>query len=86
MFRNDFPDFLDFCNNLSGERVILGDVNVHFASPKKPCTAKLLSSLNMFKISQAVNELTYERGHTLDWVMFRPEDNVFYLCYSVNRF
>ena len=28
--------------------------------------------------TQAVNEPTHERGHTLDWVMFRPRDNV--LC------
>ena len=32
----------------------------------------------MFNFSQAVHEPTHERGHTLDWVMFRPEDNV--LC------
>ena len=36
----------------------------------------LLDSLVMFNFSQAVNEPTRERGHTLDWVMFRPEDNV----------
>ena len=78
MFRNDFPDFLDFCNNLSGNCIILEDVNVHFDSPNSPYTAKLLDSLDMFNFSQAVNEPTHERGHTLDWVMFRPEDNV--LC------
>ena len=30
----------------------------------------------MFSFYQAVNEPTHERGHTLDWVMFRSEDNV----------
>ena len=30
----------------------------------------------MFHFSQAVNEPRHECGHTLDWIMFRPEDNV----------
>ena len=37
---------------------------------------KLLSSLDMLNFSQVVNEPTHECGHTLDWVMFRREDNV----------
>ena len=32
----------------------------------------------MVNFSQAVNEQTHERDHTLHWVMFRPEDNVLY--------
>ena len=32
----------------------------------------------MLNFSQAVNEPRHECGNTLDWVMFRPEDNV--LC------
>ena len=47
-----------------------------FLFPKNPCTTKLLSSLDMFLFSQAVNEPRHECGHTLDWIMFRPEDNV----------
>ena len=78
MFHDEFPDLLDFCNNLSGNCIILEDVNVHCDSPNSPYTAKLLNSLDMFHFSQAVNEPTHERDHTLDWVMFRPEDNV--LC------
>ena len=34
----------------------------------------------MFNFSQAINEPTHECGNTLDWVMFRPADNV--LCSS----
>ena len=78
MFHDVFPDLLDFCNNLSGNCIVLGDMNAHSDSPNNPCTAKLLNSLDMFSFSQAVNEPTHERGHILDWVMFRPEDNV--LC------
>ena len=76
MFLKKFPGLLDFCNNLSRKCITLGDMNVHFDFPKNPCTAKLLSYLDMFSFSQAVNEPTHERGHTLDWVMFRSEDNV----------
>ena len=89
MFLNEFPDLLDFCNNRSGKCIILKNMNVHFGSPKNPCTAKMLSYLDMLSFSQAVNEPTHECGHTLDWVMFRSEDNVlrtFCVCYSLNRF
>ena len=75
MFHDEFPDLLNVCNNLSGNCIILEDVNVHCDSPNSPYTAKLLNSLDMFNFSQAVNEPTH--GHTLDWVMFRTEDNVF---------
>ena len=75
MFLNKFPNLLNFCNNLSGMCIILGDMNVNFDSPKNPCTAKLLRYLDMFSFSQAVNEPTHECGHTLNWVMFRSEDN-----------
>ena len=66
MFHDEFPDLLDFCNNLSGNCIILGDMNVHFDSPNNPCTAKLLNSLNMFNSVKAVNQPKLERGHTLD--------------------
>ena len=32
MFHDAFPDLLDFCYNLSGKCIILGDMNVHFDS------------------------------------------------------
>ena len=48
MFLDELPDLLDFCNNLSDKCIILADMNVHVDSPNNPCTAKLLSSFNMF--------------------------------------
>ena len=53
-------------------------MNVLFDSPESPCAAEVLSSLDMFNFSLAVNEPTHGRGHILDWIMLRPEDNV--LC------
>ena len=83
MFQNEFPDLLDFCNNLSGKCTILGDMAAHFYLKKKrtkDSTVKVVSSLDMLSFCQAVNEPTHEHGHTLDWVRFRLEDNV--LCSS----
>ena len=55
-FHDTFPDLLDFCNNLSGNCIILGDMNVYFDSPNNPRTAKLLNSLDMFNFSQALSQ------------------------------
>ena len=76
MFQHDFSELLDFCNSLSGKCLIVGDMNVHFDCPQNPCTAKLTSMLDEFCFSQSVAEPTHERGHILDWIVFRPDDNL----------
>ena len=42
-FMMNFLTLLNFCNNLSGKCIILGNMIVHFDSPKNPWTAKLVS-------------------------------------------
>ena len=53
MFHDEAPDLSDFCNNLSGKCIILGDMKIHFDFPRNPSATKLLSSLDMFNFSQA---------------------------------
>ena len=76
MFFDEFPEFMDLCNSLSGSAVIVGDVNFHFDNQSNPNTAKLIDILDNYSFSQSVNEPTQDSGHILDWIMFRPLDRI----------
>jgi len=36
----------------------------------------MMDILNVFNLSQSVNQSTHKKGHILDWVIFRESDNV----------
>ncbi|KAK7497005.1 hypothetical protein BaRGS_00011741 [Batillaria attramentaria] len=77
IFLSEFSDFLEHCNLLPGQLLIMGDLNVHFDRPADPVTAKALQLLQMFDLSQAVDVPTHRRGHTLDPVIYRESDRLF---------
>ena len=76
MFHQEFPGLLDYCNTLSGTYIVLGDINFHFDQPQHPSTAKMIELLDQFSLSQSVTEPTHNRGHIIDWIMYRPQDGV----------
>ena len=76
MFLEQFPDLLDMCNSLHGQLCILGDINIHYDCPNSPLTAKTLDILQMYNLKQMVTEPTHRRGHTIDWVLVRPDEQV----------
>ena len=67
---------LNQCNTLTSKSIILGDVNVHFDIPTYPLVLKINSLLNRYSFYQAVTVPTDKFGHTLDIVMFRPNDDI----------
>ena len=72
----NFSFFLDPCNTLSSGSMILGDINVHFDIPTNPLVLKINSLLNRYSFYQAVTVPTHKLGHTLDIVMFKPNDDI----------
>ena len=68
----------DQCNTLSSKSIILGDLDVHFDIPTNPLVLKINSLLNRYSFYQAVTVPTYKFRHTLDIVMFRPNDDIVY--------
>ena len=64
------------CNSLRGQICILGDVNIHYDFPDHPLTAKTLDMLYMYNFKQVVTQSTHRRGHILDCVIIRPNDQV----------
>ena len=41
MFFDQFPDMLEFCNQLNGSLLILGDINIHFDRADSPVTVRM---------------------------------------------
>ena len=73
---SEFPDFLDFFNNLPGSALILGDVNFHFDDKSKTYVSKMIDLLDSFSLSQSVDQTTHKKGHIIDWIIHRPLDNL----------
>ena len=64
------------CNSLRGQICILGDMNIHYDCPDHPLTAKTLDMLYMYNFKQVVTQSNHRRGHILDCVIIRPNDQV----------
>ena len=75
MFLDQCPDFLEYVNSLSGDVLLVGDLNVHFDRPSDPFTAKVNEVLYMFDLTQSVKEPTHRCGHTLDCVIHKNDSD-----------
>ena len=76
MFFDQFPDMLEFCNQLKGSLLILGDFNIHFDRADSPATVRMNDLLQMFDLDQAVHQPTHSHGHIHDWIIHRQSDNL----------
>ena len=75
-FFSEFLFLFHLCNTLSSSGIILGVLNLHFNIPTNPLVLKMDSLLNRYSFFQAVTVPTHRFGHTLDIVMFRPNDDI----------
>ena len=75
-FIEQLPDFLEYVNEQSGKSVIIGDFNFHFNMPTIGYTPQVIDVFETFGLTQAVNDVTHRKGNTVDWVVFREDDNL----------
>ena len=54
----------------------MGDFNFHFDNSTQLYTAKVLDIISSFGLCQSVSEPTHTRGHIVDWVVYREEDDL----------
>ncbi|WP_374211076.1 hypothetical protein, partial [Thiolapillus sp.] len=53
---------------------------MHFDCPTNPNTARILDILQTFNLEQAVSQPTHQRGHILDWILYREEERLLLSC------
>ncbi|KAL8612397.1 hypothetical protein ACOMHN_008382 [Nucella lapillus] len=77
MFLDELPLFLEYCNNLSGDPVLMGDFNVHYEVLASATTTRFRDTLEMFGMTQWVTELTHLKSkQTIDLVITRDSDQL----------
>ena len=82
-FEAELPDLLEHINLLRGKSIILGDFNVHYNNQQNSFTKKFTEIVHSYDFIQGVKESTFLRsGNTLDWILYRKDDNIFRNCRS----
>ena len=76
MFTKQPPDLLDYISNLPGFVCLVGDMNIHFDNPLQSPTKQTLTTLSLYNLDQVTNKPTHWCGHIIDWVIFRPDDDI----------
>ena len=73
-FNNQFPEFLEYCDILSGKVLIMGDFNIHFETLNDHNSRKMHDISEIFSLSQSVTEPSHKHGHLLDLVFHRHNE------------
>ena len=76
MFTEQLPDHLDYVDNLPGFVCLVGDMNIHCDNPLQSQTKQTLTTLSLYSLVQVINKPTHRRGHIIDWVIVRPDDDI----------
>ena len=76
LFIQELPDLLEYANSLKGSLLIMGDFNFHFDTTTQLYTAKVLDIISSFGLCQSVSKPTHTRGHIVEWVVYREEDDL----------
>ncbi|XP_071484957.1 uncharacterized protein [Diadema antillarum] len=76
LFFTEFSRLLESVSLLCSKLIIGGDFNFHFDDPLAPNTRKLRDMLESCGLKQVVSQPTHIRGHTLDLLIVREDDDI----------
>ena len=75
-FLPDFSEFLETIAARPGHFCILGDFNIPWDKPNDPERINVASLISAFGLSQHVNDPTHNRGHTLDYIITKSDNDI----------
>ena len=78
LFFEEFSTLAELLAISPGNLIITGDFNYHMDDVKNPDTIKFNRILESFNLKQHVNGPTHDKGHTLDLMITRADDNLIY--------
>ena len=76
MFTEQLHDLHDYVNNLLGHVCLVGDMNIYFSNTLHTIDKQNLTTISLNNLVQVINMPIYRCGHTINWVVIRPDDNV----------
>ena len=77
MFTEPQPDLLDYINNIPGLDCLASDINIHFGNALQSLTKQTMTTLSLYNLVQVINKPTHRCGHIIDWVIVRPDDDIY---------
>ena len=80
LFIKEFADLMEQAATWPGQLVILGDFNIHWDHDTDTEKKELHDLLESFGINQHVEGPTHTKGHTLDLVMSRADEDTVSSC------
>ena len=83
-YLTEIDEFLSDVNMSANKIVALGDFNLHVDVPTKSDVATFMSILSSLNMSQHVVDPTHKRGHTLDLIITRFDDDIVKTVMCVN--
>ncbi|XP_072041253.1 uncharacterized protein [Amphiura filiformis] len=79
-YLTEMDDFVREIYITPTKTVLLGDFNIHVDQVTKSDTVHFMDSLNSVGVHQFVSGPTHIKGHTLDLLIARPDDNLVKSC------
>ena len=76
IFTEQLPVLLDYVNNLPGFVCLTCDMNIQFDNTLQSLTRQTLTTLSLHSHVQVIKKATHRCGHTIDWVIARPDDDI----------
>jgi predicted nucleic acid-binding Zn-ribbon protein len=74
VFLQEFSDYIDGLSTTSGQLLICGDLNFHFADSTNDDARKFMDLIFSLNLNQHVTVATHIHGHILDLVLTRAND------------
>lgn len=70
VFIQEFAELLSHFISKYDKIIILGDFNIHVCCPSQTFDTDFMDTLESFNLTQAIQEPTHSKGHTLDRVLY----------------
>ena len=79
-FIEDFGELLELTSTMTGKLIIAGDFNIHMDKKTDTESSQLSSLIDSFGLVQHVSGSTHIKGHNLNLVIARAEDDIIQGC------
>jgi hypothetical protein len=76
VFFDEFQSYVDSYATTSDKLILMGDFNLHFENESNRDAAKFRDTLFRLNLVQHVVEATHEKGHQLDLVITRSDEDI----------
>lgn len=76
LFLNEFSKLLEAKSASCSKLLVVGDFNFHIDDSSDTDARNFLDILKTFGLSQNVSEVTHQKGHILDLIITRPDDDL----------